>query len=60
MKVVPPKNNGTSKKAPLLPLIPDPLDEMSQENSTSYMLRVNPTDAGSPTYKKYVRILSGN
>ena len=60
MKVVPSKNDKPTKKAPLLPLVPDPLDEMSSENSISYSLRTDPTDADSSTYKKYVRVLDGS
>lgn len=59
MKIAPSKNNPNPKKAPLLPLIPDPLDEMTAENSVSYSLRTNPTDADSAKYKKTVRVLSG-
>ena len=61
MKIVPSKHSDApTKKAPLLPLIPDPLDEMTSENSISYMLRTVPADANSSTYKKYVRVLSGS
>ena len=60
MKVVPPKNESSTKKAPLLPLLPDALDEMTLENSVSYMLRTVPADANSPQYKKYVRVLTGS
>ena len=61
MKVVPPKDNGaSSKKRPLLPLVPDTEDELNSSNSVSYSLRVTPSDADSPTYKKYVRVLTGS
>ena len=61
MKVVPPKNDGpVSKKKPLLPLVPEPEEELTASNSVSYLLRVKPTDNDSPTFKKYVRILTGN
>ena len=61
MKVVPPKDNGaSSKKKPLLPLVPDTEDELNSSNSVSYSLRVTPSDADSPTYKKYVRVLTGS
>ena len=61
MKVVPPKDNGGgSKKKPLLPLVPDSEDELNSSNSVSYSLRVTPSDADSPTYKKYVRVLTGS
>ena len=61
MKVVLPKNDGpVSKKKPLLPLVPDPEEELTASNSVSYHLRVKPSDNGSPTFKKYVRILTGN
>ena len=61
MKVVPPKDNGDShRKKPLLPLVPDAEDELNSSNSVSYSLRVTPSDADSPTYKKYVRVLTGS
>jgi hypothetical protein len=61
MKIVPPKQSPTpTKKNPLLPLVPDPLDEMKSENSVSFNLRTDPTDRNSSTYKKYVRVLSGS
>ena len=61
MKVVPPKDNGGShRKKPLLPLVPDTKDELNSSNSVSYSLRVTPSDADSPTYKKYVRVLTGS
>ena len=60
MKVAVPKNDGTSKKKPLLPLVPDPEDELNASNSVSYLLKVKPTDNDSPTFKKYIRVLTGN
>ena len=60
MKVAVPKNDGTSKKKPLLPLVPDPEDELNASNSVSYLLKVKPTDVDSPTFKKYIRVLTGN
>ena len=57
MKVVP--SNDRPKKQPLLPLVPEGTEEMDSSNSVSYSLRVNPTDANSPTFKKYVRVLAG-
>ena len=60
MKVVLPKNDGPSKKKPLLPLVPEPEEELTASNSVSYLLRVKPSDTDSPTFKKYVRILTGN
>ena len=61
MKVALPKENGgaNSKRVPLLPLVPEDDHELNSSNSVSYSLRVNPTDADSPTYKKYVRVLTG-
>ena len=60
MKIVPSKHSDApTKKAPLLSLVPDPLKEMTTENSISYMLRTVPADADSAKYKKYVRVLSG-
>ena len=60
MKIAPTKHSSSTKKDPLLPLVPDPLDEMRTENSVSYNVRADPTDRDSSTYKKYVRILSGS
>jgi hypothetical protein len=57
MKYVLPKHDAPTKKTPLLPLVPDPLDEMTSENSISYMLCTVPADANSATFKKYVRVL---
>ena len=59
MKVVPPKESANNKRAPLLPLVPDEDQELNSSNSVSYSLRVSPADANSPTYKKYVRVLTG-
>ena len=58
MKITPSKETPTKKK-PLLPLVPEPEDELSSSNSVSYLLRVKPSDADSPTFKKYVRVLVG-
>jgi hypothetical protein len=60
MKKVLPKHDAPTKKVPLLPLVPDPLDEMTSENSISYMLRTVSADANSATFKKYVRVLCGS
>ena len=60
MKIAPPTKDFGSKRAPLLPLVPEDGAEMNSTNSVSYSLRVNPADADSPTYKKYVRVLTGN
>ena len=60
MKVVLPKSEGSAKKKPLLPLVPDPEEELNASNSVSYLLRVKPADNNSPTFKKYVRVLTGN
>ena len=61
MKVVASKNDtGTAKREALLPLVPIPSEEMNSSNSVSYLLRVKPSDNDSPTYKKYVRVLSGS
>ena len=60
MKITPSASNSLSKRAPLLPLIPDPLDKMDHENTCSFLLRTEPADANSPTFKKYIRVLSGN
>ena len=60
MKVAVPKNDGTYKKKPLLPLVPDPEEELNASNSVSYLLKVKPSDADSPTFKKYIRVLTGN
>ena len=60
MKVAPAASHGKSKKAPLLPLIPDPLDEMTHENSVSYQLRTKPGVPASDKYKKTVRVLDGS
>ena len=59
MKLSLPKDNGNAKRAPLLPLVPEEDNELNSSNSVSYSLRVNPTAADSPTYKKYVRVLTG-
>lgn len=59
MKVVPTKHTS-NKNEPLLPLVPDPLDEMTNENSVSYQLLTNPADPNSPKYKKSVRVLDGS
>ena len=60
MKISTPKGNGGStKKKPLLPLVPDAEEELNASNSVSYLLKVKPADANSPTFKKYVRVLSG-
>ena len=40
MKVVPPKNDGPSKKKPLLPLVPEPEEELTASNSVSYLQKV--------------------
>ena len=60
MKVVLPKNDGPSKKKPLLPLVPESEEELTASNSVSYLLRVKPSDNDSPTFKKCVRILTGD
>ena len=60
MKIATSKNEGTTKKKPLLPLVPDPEEELNASNSVSYLLRVKPSDNDSPTFKKYIRVLSGN
>ena len=60
MKVAPTVSHGNRKKAPLLPLVPDPLDEMTHENSVSYQLRTKPGVATSDKYKKTVRVLDGS
>jgi hypothetical protein len=57
MKNVLPKHNSPIKKALLLPLVSDPLNKMTSENSISYMLRTVPAYANSATFKKYVRVL---
>ena len=60
MKIAQSKHSDApTRKAPLLSLVPDPLEEMTTENSISYMLRTVPADADSAKYKKYVRVLSG-
>ena len=60
MKVAPQKHAPSTKKAPLLPLIPDPLDEMTKENSVSYKLRTKVADPDSDKYSKTVRVLDGS
>ncbi len=60
MKVAPTVSHGNCKKAPLLPLVPDPLDEMTHENSVSYQLCTKPGVATSDKYKKTVRVLDGS
>jgi hypothetical protein len=40
--------------------VPDPLDEMTLENSISYMLRTVLADGNSATFKKYVCVLCGS
>ena len=60
MKIASSKTDGTSKKKPLLPLVPDPEEELNSSNSVSYLLKVKPSDADSLTFKKYIRVLSGN
>ena len=61
MKVSPPKENSNNgRRAPILPLVPEDSEPLNSSNSVSYSLRVSPTDVDSPTYKKYVRVLTGN
>jgi hypothetical protein len=60
MKNILPKHDAPTKKAPLLPLVPDPLDEITSETSISYILSTVPADTNSATFKKYVRVLSGS
>ena len=59
MKVVPQKSDYSAKKKPLLPLVPDPEEELTSSNSLSYNLNVSPGVTGSATYKKYIRVLAG-
>jgi hypothetical protein len=59
MKIATSKHSDApTKKALLLPLVPDPLDEMTSNNSISYMLRMATTDAASATFKKYIHVLT--
>ena len=54
-------NNHTNKnnlEAPLLTLVPSK-ETLTKSNSTTFELRINPADAGSPTHKETVRILNG-
>ena len=60
MKVVPPKSDGSVKKNPLFPLVLEPEKELTASNSVSHLLRVKPSDDDSPTFKKHVRILTGD
>ena len=60
MKINVPKGEGSLKRAPLLPLVPDPEMELNSSNSVSYLLKVKPSEADSPTFKKYVRVLNGS
>ena len=60
MKVVVPKSEGSSKRAPLLPLVPNEEEELNTSNSVSYPLRVKPSENDSPTFKKHVRVLTGD
>ena len=62
MKISPPKNGSFSvtKRAAILPLVPEEAGELNSSNSVSYALRVTPADADSPTHKKYVRVLTGS
>ena len=60
MSIVSSKNNPGTKREALLPLVPLPAVEMNSSNSVSYLLRIKPSDADSPTHKKYVRILTGS
>ena len=54
MKISKTKGEGSLKKTPLLPLVPDPEAELNSSNSVSYLLK------DSPTFKKYVRVLNGS
>ena len=62
--LLPPNRSFASKqtimtnKQPLLPLVADAkLDELNKENSAIYLLRTQPADNASPTYKVAARIL---
>ncbi len=57
MKIAPTVTNP--KKAHLLPLVPEPADKKTADNSIQYQLRTQPTDADSPTYKLSILILKG-
>ena len=56
MKIVVPKTEGSTKRAPLLPLVPTEEEELTTSNSVSYFLRVKPSDSNSPTFKRHVRV----
>ena len=63
MKVVVPKNNAAImvNKEPVLPLVVDEsINTLKKEDSVTYSLRTDPTDADSPTYKMTVRVLNGS
>ncbi len=53
--------NFMSNKAPLLPLLPtDKVDDLTKQNSASFLLRTDPAQADSPTFKISARILQGD
>ena len=53
--------NFMSNKAPLLPLLPtDKVDDLTKQNSASFLLRTDPAVADSPTFKICARILQGD
>ena len=61
MKVVLPKSNGSGRKPPIMSLVDDESTyELTKANSVSWDLRSVPTDPDSSTYRKQVRVLSGD
>ena len=59
MKIAPTTGESFAKRKPLLPLVPEKEDKLNASNSVSCLLRVKPSEADSPTYKKYIRVLAG-
>ena len=61
MKVVLPKSNGSGRKPPIMSLVDDESTyELTKANSVAWDLRTVPADQDSSTYRKQVRVLSGD
>jgi hypothetical protein len=60
MKIAPNAASSFTKKAHVLPLVPEKDAKKTQDNSVVFQLRIDPGELTSPTYKMAILILRGD
>jgi hypothetical protein len=58
MKIAPSKDNSSTKRTPILPLVPETI-EKTKVNSVQFEIPFDPADNNSKKYKKNILILKG-